>query len=260
MTRPSIMAICILVALALPIFTCGLPAIDHSGSASKALPVRDSKPATSSDAEQKKVAIVASPYVRRESALVPEKSRQKRQSDHRLAELETLITLSLVSNMLSQMRYKKLDPMAIAIAEPLLHLRAAMMQEEFKLRDLEVVAVVDFAVGRSYPERESILRKLRSRFRVAAANTISRIRVIDRTNTEEWRVERRQGGTKRDEEGAVAAAAAATAKRSKARQGKVRRGEAGRDKARQGGARRGGARRDEMRRGECSREARVAQW
>ncbi|XP_011136319.1 uncharacterized protein LOC105181321 [Harpegnathos saltator] len=113
MTRPSIMAICILVALALPIFTCGLPAIDHSGSASKALPVRDSKPATSSDAEQKKVAIVASPYVRRESALVPEKSRQKRQSDHRLAELETLITLSLVSNMLSQMRYKKLDPMAI---------------------------------------------------------------------------------------------------------------------------------------------------
>ncbi|XP_014476199.1 PREDICTED: uncharacterized protein LOC106745261 [Dinoponera quadriceps] len=110
MARPLIMAICVLVAFALPRLTYGRAAIEQSGSASNTLLAHDSKPKDFQDHEQEK-AIVTS--LASGGASIPVKSRQKRLSDQRIAELETLITLSLLSGMLSEERYKKLDLLTI---------------------------------------------------------------------------------------------------------------------------------------------------
>ncbi|XP_032686134.1 uncharacterized protein LOC116851139 [Odontomachus brunneus] len=105
MARPLIMVICVLVVLAPPRFIYGSPVIDHSRSASNTL-THNSKPEDVTNYEQKKATIMS---IICESASIPVKSRQKRMfqlSDQRLAELETLMTLSLVGRILSEARYK----------------------------------------------------------------------------------------------------------------------------------------------------------
>ncbi|EGI60186.1 hypothetical protein G5I_11629 [Acromyrmex echinatior] len=89
------MAICVLVTFALPKSICGHPATDNSRSVLNTLESRVSKLEAISEPK------VISTLIQQKNLLIPTKSRQRRLSDQRLAELETLMSLSkLVSQSL----------------------------------------------------------------------------------------------------------------------------------------------------------------
>ncbi|XP_012220583.2 uncharacterized protein [Linepithema humile] len=114
--KRALMAICILVALTLPRFIYGRPAIDNNGSMLSMSVTRASKPEDLLDYERKAILHSDSTLVE-ENASFPIKSRQKRLSDQRRAELETLMTLSRITGKRSLMIMAEgngtLDPIKI---------------------------------------------------------------------------------------------------------------------------------------------------
>ncbi|XP_012534509.1 uncharacterized protein LOC105835606 [Monomorium pharaonis] len=101
--------ILLLVALALPRLICGRPAAtDDGGSLLSMLKSHVSKSEDFSDPE------VISPLVAQEALSIPAKSRQRRLSDQRRAELETLVTLSKINGKRSLNATRgQLDPVRI---------------------------------------------------------------------------------------------------------------------------------------------------
>ncbi|XP_024877321.1 uncharacterized protein LOC112458116 [Temnothorax curvispinosus] len=105
----SLMATCVLVAaLVLPRLIHGRPAT-NDGSVLSMLESRVSKPENFSEPK------AISPLMVQENLSIPAKSRQRRLSDQRRAELEALVTLSKINSKrsLTTRRSGLLDPMII---------------------------------------------------------------------------------------------------------------------------------------------------
>ncbi|XP_011166597.1 uncharacterized protein LOC105200653 isoform X2 [Solenopsis invicta] len=111
MGHPSVVT-CIFMALALPSLICGRPATtDDGGSFLNTLESRASKPAENFS-EPKAI----SSLISQEDLPILTKSRQRRLSDQRRAELETLVTLSKINGKRSlniTRSYGYLDPVRI---------------------------------------------------------------------------------------------------------------------------------------------------
>ncbi|XP_072758415.1 uncharacterized protein [Anoplolepis gracilipes] len=106
----SLMAICVLVALVLARFVYGRPAVDKSGLNLNMLESHgNSKLEDLSIYELNAVSSLA------QGSSIPAKLREKRSSDHRLAELETLLHLLKISikRSLNMTEYDRLDPTTI---------------------------------------------------------------------------------------------------------------------------------------------------
>ncbi|KYN19275.1 hypothetical protein ALC57_08452 [Trachymyrmex cornetzi] len=88
------MTICVLVAFALPKSTCGHPATDNGRLVLNMLESRVSKLEAISEPK------AISTFIPQKNLSIPTKSRQRRLSDQRLAELETLVSLSKLSQSL----------------------------------------------------------------------------------------------------------------------------------------------------------------
>ncbi|KYQ46959.1 hypothetical protein ALC60_14048 [Trachymyrmex zeteki] len=86
--RYSSMTICVIVALALPKSICGHPAVDNGRSVLNMLESRVSKLEDISEPK------AISTLIQQRNLPIPTKLRQRRLSDQRLAELETLMSLS----------------------------------------------------------------------------------------------------------------------------------------------------------------------
>ncbi|XP_018353602.1 PREDICTED: uncharacterized protein LOC108755211 isoform X2 [Trachymyrmex septentrionalis] len=85
------MTICVLVTFALLKSICGHPATDNSRSILNMLESRVSKLEAISEPK------AISTLIQQKNLSIPSKSRQRRLSDQRLAELETLMSLSKLS-------------------------------------------------------------------------------------------------------------------------------------------------------------------
>ncbi|XP_011343553.1 uncharacterized protein LOC105282920 isoform X2 [Ooceraea biroi] len=108
----TLMVIWILVALTLPGFIHGRPAADDGRSVLSMFTAHASKLEDVLDYEQKPTSLFA-----QGGSLVPTKLRVNRSSDHRLSELETLMTMSKINSKRSPLptgqASRQLDPARI---------------------------------------------------------------------------------------------------------------------------------------------------